>query len=151
MLLLQLTTPVMARAAFTSQVTSRTVIKDSFSAMKEIQMNYSFTMGTDLCLWNLMNFQVRELLVTDVLSCLLASRQWMKNMFQQNSESCFAHCCPTKQAVAGICLVVLCQKIAGQSNPDVSKNAARKNSTDKILVIQKPARYSKTQGIKCAR
>lgn len=67
MLLLQLMTPVMAGAAFTSQVTSRTVIKDSFSATKEIQMNYSFTMGTDLRLWNLMNFQMRGLLVTDIL------------------------------------------------------------------------------------
>lgn len=67
MLLLQLVPPVMAGAAFTSQVTSRTVIKDSFSALKEIQMNYSFTTGTNLSLWNLMNFQMRELLVTDIL------------------------------------------------------------------------------------
>lgn len=61
----------MTRAAFTSQVTSRTVIKASFSVMKEIQMNYSFTMGVHLCLRNLMNFQMRELLVTDILLSII--------------------------------------------------------------------------------
>lgn len=67
MLLLWLMSPGMAGAAFTSQVTSRTVIKDSFPAMKEIQMNYSFSMDTNLRLWNLLNFQMGELLVADIL------------------------------------------------------------------------------------
>lgn len=62
-----LVTPGTAGAAPTSQVTSRTGIEGSISGTKEIQMIYSLTTGTNLCLWNLMYFQVRELLLTDIL------------------------------------------------------------------------------------
>lgn len=65
MLLVQLITAVNTRTAFTSQVTSRRVIKASFSVMREIQTNYSSAMAINSHPWNLMNFHLRELLVTD--------------------------------------------------------------------------------------
>lgn len=144
MLLLQLMTPVMARAAFTSQVTSTTVIKDSFSAMKEIRMNCSFTMGTNLCLWNLMNFQMRELLVTDILLSIslkpmdeenVLARLWkllckLLSYRESHGSYSLSRCLQAEQ------------KLAQQTNPDNTKFWSPRNQPDG---------YSRTHGRQCAR
>lgn len=49
-------------------------------------------------------------------------------MFQQDSESFSASCCPTKKAVAIICLAVFLQtkqKLVWHTDPDVSQNLCK--------------------------
>lgn len=124
MLLLWLMSPGMAGAAFTSQVTSRTVIKDSFPAMKEIQMNYSFSMGTNLRLWNLLNFQMGELLVADILLSISIHPVDEENVLARLWKLLFTmllHKGSRGSALLG-CPLQTWQEFAQQSNPDVSQN-----------------------------